>query len=88
MIAALADRPDVRRAETPRQAIAAIGQDLKAFAAEQKLDQLVVINVASTEPVFELGEAHKSLKALNAALERNEPVMPTSSLYAYAAMNA
>ncbi|MCU0705271.1 MAG: inositol-3-phosphate synthase, partial [Fimbriiglobus sp.] len=33
VIAALADRPDVRRAETPMQAIEAIQQDLKAFAA-------------------------------------------------------
>ena len=88
VIAALADRPDVRHAETPKQAIAAIDQDLKFFAAEHRLDQVVVINVASTEPVFELGEAQKSLKALNAALDRNEPALPTSSLYAYAAMNA
>ena len=88
VIAALADRPDVRRAETPKRAIAAIAQDLKAFAEGNALDQLVVVNVASTEPVFELGEAHKSLKALNAALDRNEPALPTSSLYAYAALDA
>ncbi len=88
IIASLADRPDVRRAETPRQAIAAIEQDLQFFAKEHRLDQVVVINVASTEPVFDLGEAHISLKALNAALDRNEPVLPTSGLYAYAAMNA
>lgn len=88
VIAALADRPDVRRAETPRQAIAAIEQDLKFFAAEHRLDQVVVINVASTEPLFELGEAQKSLKALNAALDRHEPALPTSGLYAYATINA
>ena len=88
VIAALADRPDVRRAETPKQAIAAIALDLKAFTADHALDQLVVVNVASTEPVFELGAAHKSLQALNAALDRNEPALPTSSLYAYAALDA
>ena len=88
VIAALADRPDVRRAETPKQAIAAIEQDLKFFAAEHRLDQVVVINVASTEPVFELGDSQKSLKSLLAALDRNEAVLPTSSLYAYAAIDA
>ena len=88
VIAALADRPDVRRAETPKQAIAAIEQDLKFFAAEHRLDQVAVINASSTEPLFELGEVHKTLKALNAALDRHEPVLPTSGLYAYAAINA
>ena len=88
IIASLADRPDVRRAETPKLAIGAIEQDLQDFTEEHRLDQVVVVNVASTEPVFELGEAHKSLKSLNAAIKRNEPVLPTSSLYAYAAMNA
>ena len=88
VIAALADRPDVRRAETPKQAIAAIEQDLKFFAAEHRLDQVAVINASSTEPLFELGDAHKTLNALNTALDRHEPVLPTSGLYAYAAINA
>ncbi len=88
VIAALADRADVRNAETPREAIDAIRQDLEAFAKKEKLWQLVVVNVSSTEPVFELGEAHKSLAALNAALDRKEPALPTSSLYAYAAISA
>ena len=88
VIAALADRPDVRRVETPREAIAAVGQDLKAFVAEHRLDQLVMVNASSTEPVFELGAAHQTLKALNAALDRNEPTLPTSGLYAYAALDA
>ena len=88
IIASLADRPDVRRAETPKLAINAIERDLQFFAEEHRLEQVVVVNVASTEPVFELGEAHRNLPALNAAIERNEPVLPTSSLYAYAAMNA
>jgi myo-inositol-1-phosphate synthase len=88
VIAALADRPDVRRAETPRQAIEAIQQDLKAFAAAHKLDQVVVANVASTEPPFDPTDDHRTLAALNAGLARGTAVLPTSSLYAYAALDA
>ena len=86
--AALADRPDVRRAETPRQAIDAIQTDLKQFAAAHKLDQVVVANVASTEPLFDLTDDHHTLAALTAALARGTAVLPTSSLYAYATLDA
>jgi myo-inositol-1-phosphate synthase len=88
VIAALADRPDVRRAETPMQAIEAIQQDLKAFAAAHKLDQVVVANVASTEPPFDPTDDHRTLAALQAGLARGTAVLPTSSLYAYAALDA
>jgi myo-inositol-1-phosphate synthase len=88
VIAALADRPDVRRAETPKQAIDAIQQDLKAFVAANRLDQLVVFNSASTEPPFDLTDDHRTLAALQTALKKNAPVLPTSSLYAYAAVDA
>jgi myo-inositol-1-phosphate synthase len=89
VIAALADRPDVRPASTPRAAIEQIQSDLRAFRAEQRLDQLVVINVASTEPPFELKEEHQTLAALDAALDRaNSAALPTSGLYAFAALDA
>jgi myo-inositol-1-phosphate synthase len=88
VIAALADRPDVRRAETPQQAIDAIQQDLKAFAAAHNLDQVVVANVASTEPPFDPTDDHLTLAALQAGLARGTTLLPTSSLYAYAAMDA
>ncbi len=48
-ITALADRGDMRRANTAREAIDAIQGDLKAFKAANKLDQVVVVNAASTE---------------------------------------
>ena len=56
----------MRRAETPKQAIDAIQQDLKAFAVTHKLDQVVVANVASTEPPFDPTDDHRTFAALNA----------------------
>jgi myo-inositol-1-phosphate synthase len=88
-ITALVDRNDVRQARSPREAIDAIQADLKAFKAAHKLDQIVVVNAASTEPPFELGEEQKSLERLLPALDRSAPAaLPTSSIYAFAAIDA
>ncbi|VTU02314.1 myo-inositol-1-phosphate synthase : Myo-inositol-1-phosphate synthase OS=Pirellula staleyi (strain ATCC 27377 / DSM 6068 / ICPB 4128) GN=Psta_3018 PE=4 SV=1: NAD_binding_5: Inos-1-P_synth [Gemmataceae bacterium] len=88
-ITALADRADVRQARSPREAIGMIQADLRAFKAAEELDQLIVVNAASTEPVFTAGDEHQSLEKLLAALERpNSAALPTSSLYAFAALDA
>jgi myo-inositol-1-phosphate synthase len=87
-IAKLVDLPLSQGADTPRQAIEMVKADLQAFRDKQHLDQLVVINVASTEPPFALGDVHSSLEGMRAALDRrNQPVLPASSLYAWAALD-
>jgi myo-inositol-1-phosphate synthase len=89
VIAALADRPDVRNAATPRAAIECIQTDLREFQNAHRLSQIVVVNVASTEPPFEPTSEHGSLATLEPLLERSTPPpLPTSSLYAYAALDA
>ncbi len=88
-ITALADRGDMRRANTAREAIDAIQSDLKAFKAANKLDQVVVVNAASTEPPFEATDEQKSLELLVPALDRPAPAaLPTSGVYAFAAIDA
>jgi myo-inositol-1-phosphate synthase len=87
-IRALANRPDLQAVKTPREAIERIQADLQAFRAKHKLDQIVVINVASTEPPFDLGDEHQRLETLRLALERTPPVLPPSAIYAFAAMDA
>ncbi|MBY0228964.1 MAG: inositol-3-phosphate synthase [Gemmataceae bacterium] len=82
-IAKLAEQAD--RTTTPREAIDRIKKDLGDFKARHRLDQAVVVNVSSTEPPFETGEEHGSLAKLDAALDR--PVLPASSMYAYAALD-
>ena len=42
--------------------------DLTAFVKSQSIDHLIVLNVASTEPVFRLGPIHKEWDALEPAL--------------------
>ena len=88
-IRALADLPAVQEVRTPREAIDRAQRDLRAFQAKHKLDQVVVVNVASTEPPFELSEDHGRLETLDAALDRaGALVLPPSGLYAYAALDA
>jgi myo-inositol-1-phosphate synthase len=73
---------------TQAELAVALASDLTAFRDRHRLDRVVVINLASTEPVPEPHEAHGSLAALTAALDRPGPVLPPSSLYAYAAFRA
>jgi myo-inositol-1-phosphate synthase len=87
-IGRLADLPEAQRESAASATIDRIQSDLQAFRSDHRLDQVVVLNVASTEPPFELGEVHGSLARLRAALERSaEPVLPASSLYAWAAID-
>jgi myo-inositol-1-phosphate synthase len=88
-IAQLADRKDVRSAADPIKAIHQIQQDFRQFESDHNLDQLVVVNCASTEPPFPLTEDHQTMAGLEAILDRPNPApLPTSSLYAYAALDA
>jgi myo-inositol-1-phosphate synthase len=87
-IAKLADLPEVHKADNLRAAVEMIQSDLRQFRETNKLDQVVVINVASTEPPFELTEAHQSLERLMAPQECRTPaILPASSLYAWAAID-
>ena len=86
-ISKLAEHPETRKAATPRAAIDQIKGDISAFKKTHKLDQVVVVNVSSTEPPFETGPVHESLAALDKALDAGEAVLPASSLYAYAAID-
>lgn len=87
-IAKLADRPELNAVETPAKAIERIKADILDFKNRHDLDDLVVLSVASTEPPFPTGLEHQSLAALEPLLSRpDNPVLPASSLYAYAALD-
>lgn len=88
-VASLADRVDLFRAATPSTAVQKFQQDLHEFQDRNNLEQVVVVNAASTEPPFELGEEHATVAGLRAVLDRpTPPSLPPSGLYAYAAIDA
>jgi myo-inositol-1-phosphate synthase len=86
-IARLADRTDLANGNTAREAIERLQNDLRDFRDRNKLDQVVVVNVSSTEAPFETGDVHQSLERLTPALDRRQPPLPASSLYAWAALD-
>lgn len=86
-IEGLAELPETRRARTARETIEAIQKDLREFQEKHRLSQVVVVNVASTEPPFAVGEAQQSCRGLLPLLEKKDPVLPPSALYAWAALD-
>lgn len=71
-----------------REVAAALAEDITAFRERRGLRRVVVVNVASTEAPCAPHPAHDSLALLRAELEKGNPVLPASSLYAYAAFQA
>jgi myo-inositol-1-phosphate synthase len=87
ILTSMADRPDNAVAKTGREAITRIQADLREFQEKHQLSQVVVVNVASTEPLFDAGPATKTLAHLDEALKDGKAApLPMSSLYAYAAI--
>jgi myo-inositol-1-phosphate synthase len=82
--------PQLRnRVETPRQAIERIQCDLKSFVKSQHLDQLVVVNLASTEPPCDVEHLPPRWKDLEKLLDRSARKfpLPASSVYAIACLD-
>jgi myo-inositol-1-phosphate synthase len=89
-IARLADDPEVHRVDNLRAACDRIQADLQAFQETHRLDQVIVLNVASTEPPFQVEQVHESLERLLAPRECREhhnTILPASAVYAWAAID-
>ncbi|GIW79007.1 MAG: myo-inositol-1-phosphate synthase [Gemmatales bacterium] len=87
-ICKLADLPEVHQSNDLRRTVERIQTDLRDFQERLKLDQVVVINVASTEPPFALRDIHLSLAELTRPRQcTHEAVLPASSLYAWATLD-
>jgi myo-inositol-1-phosphate synthase len=86
-IAGLCDA-EVPRKESPREAVERLQQDLAGFAASEKLNHVIVVNVASTEPAF-AGRLPPTWAELERLLDKPRACpLPASSLYAIAALDA
>ena len=80
----------------PRETISAIQTDLKAFAAKNQLEHIIVVNLMSTEPVceyFKNPSEHQTewenWDAFRALIDSSvESPVPASTLYAVAALEA
>ena len=69
-----------------RSMLNAIREDINTFRDEKKVDRVVMLWAASTEIFIEVGPAHMSLEAFEAAIDANDPTIAPSMLYAYASI--
>jgi myo-inositol-1-phosphate synthase len=87
-IAGLAGRDARERKETPRAAIERIQDDLRSFTRTHKLDHVVVVNVASTEPPIDMDDVPPRWADLQKLLDKPRRCpLRASSLYAIAAID-
>jgi myo-inositol-1-phosphate synthase len=77
---------NVKKAPNKLQLAEALRQDIRNFKEANGCDRLVLVWCASTEIFMQPGEAHKNLENFEAALETNDPSIPPSMIYAYAAL--
>jgi myo-inositol-1-phosphate synthase len=80
---------EIRKAhETPRAAIERVQNDLKGFVKTNGLSQLIVVNLASTEPPTDESALPNTWKELEKLLDKpKRSSLAASSLYAIAALD-
>jgi myo-inositol-1-phosphate synthase len=61
--------------------------DIRTFKADNGLDRLVMVWCGSTEVYLTEAPSHASIDAFEAALEANDDAIPSSMVYAYAAIS-
>jgi myo-inositol-1-phosphate synthase len=80
------DGPNVKKGTNKRELAEALRADIRTFKADNGCDRLVLIWCGSTEVFMTETEAHANIKNFETALEANDDSIPSSMIYAYAAI--
>jgi len=80
------DGPNVKKGRNKRDLAEQLREDIRAFKKEHGLSRLVMIWCGSTEIFLTESPAHQSIEAFEQALEANDPSIPSSMIYTYAAL--
>jgi myo-inositol-1-phosphate synthase len=80
------DGPNVKRSRNKRELADALIDDIRRFKTAQKVDRLVLIWCGSTEIFLRETDVHQSVAAFEKGLEANDEAIPSSMIYAYAAI--
>ncbi len=78
--------PNVKTGANKRDLADQVTADIRRFKAEHSLDRMVMVWCGSTEIFMERQPAHQSLAAFEEGLEQSDPMIPSSMIYAYAAI--
>jgi myo-inositol-1-phosphate synthase len=80
------DGPNVKKGANKLELAEQVRADIRRFKTDNKLDRLVMIWCGSTEIYLTETEAHQSVEAFEKALLANDVNIPSSMVYAYAAL--
>jgi myo-inositol-1-phosphate synthase len=80
------DGPNVKTGKNKRDLADQVIADIRKFKDDHDLERLVMIWCGSTEVFMQESPAHASLATFEAALENNDAAIPSSMVYAYAAL--
>jgi myo-inositol-1-phosphate synthase len=80
------DGPNVKKGKNKRDLADQVVADIRAFKSKHGCDRLVMIWTGSTEVFMTQTPAHASLAAFEKALEQSDDSIPSSMVYAYAAI--
>jgi myo-inositol-1-phosphate synthase len=80
------DGPNVKKGANKMELADQLRADIRRFKAESGADRLVMIWCGSTEVFMTESEAHQSIEAFEKALLSNDVNIPSSMVYAYAAL--
>jgi myo-inositol-1-phosphate synthase len=78
--------PNVKTGANKRELADQVIADIRRFKEENQLDRLVMVWCGSTEIYMEPTAVHQSLAAFEKGLEESDPAIPSSMIYAYAAL--
>jgi len=80
------DGPNVKKGRNKRDLAEQLREDIRAFKKDHNLSRLVMIWCGSTEIFLTESPAHQTLEAFEKGLEENDPSIPSSMIYTYAAL--
>ncbi|MCU0252552.1 MAG: inositol-3-phosphate synthase [Vicinamibacterales bacterium] len=80
------DGPNVKKGKNKRDLAEQLREDIRTFKKEHNLSRLVMIWCGSTEIFLTETPAHQSIEAFEKGMEENDPSIPSSMIYTYAAL--
>src|SRR5262245_60448153 len=78
--------PNVKKGANKKELADALISDIRRFKADHALDRMVMVWCGSTEVFMTESPAHQTVEDFERALEQNDPSIPSSMVYAYAAI--
>ena len=78
--------PNVKKGKNKKDLAEQLREDIRHFKKQHGLDRMVMVWCGSTEVFMKESVAHQSIEAFEKALEANDPAIPSSMVYTYAAL--